>query len=82
MRRDEPTRYAFTCRRLGHPVVGDFLYGAPHVIRAGEKTMELQRNFLHAARLEFVHPRTGEQMEFEAQLAPELVEFLELLRGS
>ena len=68
---------------LGHPVVGDFLYGAPHVIRrldAGEKPLELERNFLHAARLEFAHPRTGEEMEFEAQLAGELVEFLERLR--
>ena len=46
---------------LGHPVVGDFLYGAPHVVRRldGEGGLELERNFLHAARLEFVHPRTG-----------------------
>ena len=48
---------------LGHPVVGDFLYGAPHVIRrvdGGDGVLELERNFLHAARLEFTHPRTGE----------------------
>ena len=69
---------------LGHPVVGDFLYGAPHVIRrvdGGEGTLELERNFLHAARLEFVHPRTEEDMEFEAPLAEELVRFLGELRG-
>ncbi len=66
---------------LGHPVVGDFLYGAPHVIRAGDQSLELERNFLHAARLEFTHPRTGEEMEFQAELAGELVEFLEQLRG-
>jgi 23S rRNA pseudouridine1911/1915/1917 synthase len=69
---------------LGHPVVGDFLYGAPHVIRrvdGAEGTLELERNFLHAARLEFTHPRTGAELELEAPLAVELVEFLTKLRG-
>ena len=68
---------------LGHPVVGDFLYGAPHVIRRteGEGQLELERNFLHAARLEFLHPRTGEEMVFEAPLAEELAAFLTQLRG-
>src|SRR5471032_2919549 len=50
---------------IGHPVVGDFLYGAPHVLkRVGGKIVEqeeltLARNFLHAQRLELEHPRTG-----------------------
>jgi 23S rRNA pseudouridine1911/1915/1917 synthase len=63
---------------LGHPVVGDFLYGAPHVIREvnGDRTLELPRNFLHAASLEFEHPRTNERVEAEAPLAAELVAFL------
>jgi 23S rRNA pseudouridine1911/1915/1917 synthase len=68
---------------LGHPVVGDFLYGAPHVIKRvdAEGALELTRNFLHAAYLEFTHPRTGEEISVEAPLAPELVDFLEMLRG-
>ena len=68
---------------LGHPVVGDFLYGAPHVIKRldGESQLELERNFLHAAQLDFVHPRTGKDVEAEAPLAPELVEFLQQVRG-
>jgi 23S rRNA pseudouridine1911/1915/1917 synthase len=67
---------------LGHPVVGDTLYGAPHVIREvqGERTLELPRNFLHAARLEFQHPRTAKTLTIEAPLAAELVAFLEELR--
>jgi 23S rRNA pseudouridine1911/1915/1917 synthase len=68
---------------LGHPVVGDFLYGAPHVIRrvdGADGTLELERNFLHASRLEFTHPRTGAELELEAPLAVELVEFLAKLR--
>src|SRR5271154_1308962 len=49
---------------LGHPVVGDYLYGAPHRILAnppvkGDEGLELERNFLHAAQLAFVHPRTN-----------------------
>ncbi len=68
---------------LGHPVVGDFLYGAPHVIRrvdGGEGVLELERNFLHAASLQLTHPQTGKELELEAPLAKELVEFLEQLR--
>jgi len=69
---------------LGHPVVGDFLYGAPHVLKrvdGAQPTLELDRNFLHAARLEFEHPRTHRRLELEAPLAPELVEFLAKLRS-
>ena len=64
---------------LGHPVVGDSLYGAPHILRRSDnkdETLELPRNFLHAARLAFTHPRTGQALELEAPLAPELVDFL------
>jgi len=72
---------------LGHPVVGDFLYGAPHVIkRVGVKSVEqdtvtLDRNFLHAVRLELVHPKTGKQLSLEAELPPELVALLVRVRG-
>jgi 23S rRNA pseudouridine1911/1915/1917 synthase len=69
---------------LGHPVVGDFLYGAPHVLRrtdGREGTLELERNFLHAARLEFTHPRTGAEIALEAPLPAKLVDFLGKLRG-
>ncbi len=70
---------------LGHPVVGDFLYGAPHVLRrtdGKDGVLELERNFLHAARLEFTHPRTEKELELEAPLASELVEFLQAVRGA
>lgn len=62
---------------IGHPVVGDTLYGAPSRLRVGirdEKTLE--RNFLHAAAIEFRHPRTGKAMRFEAPLPSELASFL------
>jgi 23S rRNA pseudouridine1911/1915/1917 synthase len=70
---------------LGHPVVGDFLYGAPHrILRVDgvkDDGLELERNFLHAAHLEFVHPRTSEAMDIVSPLGEDLTEFLALLRG-
>ena len=69
---------------LGHPVVGDFLYGAPHVLKAADgmhAQLELERNFLHAARLEFTHPRTGEEVNVEAPLPEELTQFLARVRA-
>jgi 23S rRNA pseudouridine1911/1915/1917 synthase len=62
---------------LRHPVVGDTLYGAPREL--GNKkasTLSLPRNFLHAAVLEFQHPRTGEPLSFSAPLPVELADFL------
>ena len=74
---------------LGHPVVGDTLYGAPRQIRMPPATtaktrreapagasLSLDRNFLHAASLEFTHPRTGERLRFSRPLPPDLAEFL------
>lgn len=60
---------------LGHPVVGDTLYGAAGSIRG----MSLGRNFLHAAELGFDHPRTGERLSFTSPLPQELQSFLHRL---
>jgi 23S rRNA pseudouridine1911/1915/1917 synthase len=75
---------------LGHPVVGDTLYGAPRAIQPAvrkdgaqpptEASIGLERNFLHAAHLEFAHPQTGKTVAVDAPLPAELVEFLALLR--
>ncbi len=62
---------------LGHPVVGDTLYGAPRLPHVGGRTLPpLGRYFLHAARLCFEHPRRGELIEVRAPLPPELIEYL------
>ena len=71
---------------LRHPVVGDALYGAAKELkRVGNAispaVLALDRNFLHAAAIEFQQPRTGEAMKFEAPLPKELLEFLEKVRG-
>jgi 23S rRNA pseudouridine1911/1915/1917 synthase len=78
---------------IGHPVVGDTLYGAPGQIqlvttatvrrqKTGEddaESLSLDRNFLHAAELEFKHPRTGELLALRSELPEELGNFLVLL---
>jgi 23S rRNA pseudouridine1911/1915/1917 synthase len=65
---------------LGHPVVGDALYGAPHHIGHPPDTLSLDRNFLHATRLVFQHPRTGKTMTIESSLPPQLESLLAILR--
>jgi 23S rRNA pseudouridine1911/1915/1917 synthase len=59
---------------IGHPVVGDRLYGSAEP--------ELGRQFLHAARLGFRHPRTGEPLVFESPLPPDLSAYLQGRRGA
>jgi 23S rRNA pseudouridine1911/1915/1917 synthase len=73
---------------LGHPVVGDVLYGAPREMRArrGRATDEggaisLSRNFLHSARLELTHPRTEERVSLASPLPGELQAFLATIEG-
>jgi 23S rRNA pseudouridine1911/1915/1917 synthase len=65
---------------LGHPVVGDSLYGAPRDIGAkNAKPMSLPRNFLHATSIELLHPSTSTPLAFSRPLPPELLEFMERL---
>jgi 23S rRNA pseudouridine1911/1915/1917 synthase len=61
---------------MGHPVVGDTMYGAPKQARGKNAVIGLPRNFLHAAELEFRHPRTGEIVTLKSELPAELREFL------
>jgi 23S rRNA pseudouridine1911/1915/1917 synthase len=62
---------------IGHPIVGDTLYGAANEIRAkSSPAHSLSRNFLHSAELQFVHPRTGQPLSFSRPLPEELEQFL------
>jgi len=73
---------------VGHPVVGDSLYGAPKELKRGTTkaqpgtpaVLTLGRNFLHAAAVEFKQPRTAELLSLEAPMPEELTAFLEKLR--
>jgi len=74
---------------LGHPVVGDMLYGAsseivplPEGTKRGLPRLSLGRNFLHAAELEFAHPITGERLSLVSNLPADLKDFMAQLAGS
>jgi 23S rRNA pseudouridine1911/1915/1917 synthase len=61
-----------------HPLVGDTMYGADPTLAA---RVGLDRQWLHAMRLSFEHPTTGNQVEFTSEYPAELVHALEVLRG-
>jgi 23S rRNA pseudouridine1911/1915/1917 synthase len=69
---------------LGHPVVGDGVYGGSKrivestALRATLK--KLSRQALHAGRLSFVHPITGKEMTFESPLPEDMAEVTRFLR--
>jgi len=83
---------------IGHPVVGDTLYGGAAQLRdqrvleaapsraarrkSEPETLRLGRNFLHAAKLELTHPLTGKPLQLEAPLPPELNAFLDRLESA
>jgi 23S rRNA pseudouridine1911/1915/1917 synthase len=60
---------------IGHPLSGDPTYG-------GEVRHGLERQFLHAHRLAFDHPRTGQRLEFESPLPADLAAALDAARAT
>jgi 23S rRNA pseudouridine1911/1915/1917 synthase len=64
---------------IGHPIVGDAVYGGVRRRVAGDlrAVLRLERPFLHAERLVFIHPRDGRRMEFTAPLPTDLLSVLE-----
>ncbi|MFM5905611.1 MAG: RluA family pseudouridine synthase, partial [Micrococcales bacterium] len=61
-----------------HPLVGDTMYGADPVLA---KKLNLDRQWLHAMRLSFMHPTTGKTVEYESQYPADLQHALNVLRG-
>ncbi len=67
---------------IGHPIVGDSLYGGVHRRVPGDlrAVTHLERPFLHAAQLVFKHPIDGRRMEFQSDLPDDLQRVLDELR--
>jgi 23S rRNA pseudouridine1911/1915/1917 synthase len=61
---------------VGHPVVGDDVYGERSYKEFVKKFGPLNRYFLHASDLRFIHPTTGMPLEFHSPLPPELQNLL------
>lgn len=59
-------------KAIGHPVVGDPVYGSGNTRTNPSDAPSLKRQFLHAFQLTFTHPTTGEVLELEAPLPEDL----------
>jgi 23S rRNA pseudouridine1911/1915/1917 synthase len=62
---------------LRHPCCGDLTYGADPTLAA---KLKLDRQWLHAVKLGFIHPGSNEPVVFESEYAPELARALDLAR--
>jgi len=76
-------------RHLGHPIVADAVYGggrsltdaeARGATEPGGRTL-IRRQALHARRLEFDHPHSGERVAYEAELPADMTAVLDALHG-
>ncbi|GAB4340752.1 MAG: RluA family pseudouridine synthase [Phototrophicales bacterium] len=59
---------------IGCPIIGDRVYGFR------KQRFKMKRNFLHAAKLSFDHPRTGKRLHFESELPVALKQIMDKLR--
>jgi len=72
---------------IGHPILGDPLYGrkgrpgAIHDPILKECVKRMNRQALHSQRLEFIHPRTGERVQFVSSIPQDMENVLEWLRA-
>jgi len=76
------------CAAINHPIVGDPIYGGKKAAKklltkdTSNKTISAPRQMLHAWRLEFTHPATGEVMSFESPIPQDIKKVIEILRVS
>lgn len=66
---------------VGHPVLGDRTYGKKTFVEINRRKITFPRQMLHAAVLGFVHPVTGQYMEFSTDLPEDMEEKIAELRG-
>ena len=66
------------CASIGHALLGDPVYGrTPKPLRATLESLDFQRQALHAARLGFIHPISGESLDFCAELPRDMRELID-----
>jgi len=64
---------------IGHPVLGDRVYGGPKALKLGDSV--INRQMLHSETLALVHPDTGNPMAFTAPPPADMAEVIEKLQG-
>ncbi|HMK44525.1 MAG TPA: RluA family pseudouridine synthase [Dissulfurispiraceae bacterium] len=67
---------------IGHPVLGDTVYGRKTMLERGRAKIAFPRQMLHAALLGFVHPVTGDYLEFSAPIPDDMAAVLAALRSA
>ena len=71
------------CASIGHALLGDPAYGrTPKPLRPVLERLGFARQALHAAELGFVHPVTGEMVQFRSDLPADIQELIDKLRRS
>ena len=66
------------CASIGHPLLGDPQYGRdPKALRPILEKLGFHRQALHAAQLGFIHPATGERLDFQADLPRDMQELID-----
>lgn len=66
------------CASIGHPLVGDPLYGRPSkALRDVLRDLDFSRQALHAAQLGFDHPISGQACRFSAEIPPDMAELID-----
>jgi 23S rRNA pseudouridine1911/1915/1917 synthase len=64
-------------KHINYPIVGDEKYGGRKIVRLDHRWCK--RQFLHAAKISLIHPKTKQKIEFESPLPPDLKESLSFL---
>lgn len=67
---------------IGHPVLGDPLYGGDSCSFCRQHPALIEGQCLHAGKLEFTHPSTGERMVFEAPMPENMQKIISILRNT
>ncbi|MDD3991443.1 MAG: RluA family pseudouridine synthase [Desulfobacterales bacterium] len=68
------------CAAVGHPLLGDRLYGGPNDLLLGGTRIVIPRQMLHAWHLTIRHPVRQTRMSFEAPLPPDMAGLADMLR--
>ena len=66
------------CASIGHPLLGDPVYGrTPKPLREALDRLDFRRQALHAAVLGFIHPISGESLDFRAEMPADMAELID-----
>ncbi len=67
---------------IGHPLLGDPLYGKKTYLELKRGKIKIPRQMLHAHKIEFIHPIKGEKILIEAPLSEDMIEIIKILEGN